>query len=654
MKRLYFSVVLGLAALGLCAENPLGMPEYRQSLKLEFRTPEEARKAELKKMELPNGKKIAFSTRWDDTNNRHLKMAQTLAGRGFKGNFYLHHFHDRWVNRSVPEEILKLGSALGSHTVDHPDLPSLLPSGIFSQILDLRIQEESAYNTCVTAFVLPYCSYSTRFQDHVPVLIGDVLKRSGHFGGPEPWGDVAKRFGLAPDFWYGSFLFGINDRDPSPEQFEKHLARGLKTIAGEQWKTGPHLTLGLHTWQSDEGFRVLDGIFQKHAGKPDWWYCNENEYLAYRYQFFHTGIRKTGVEGKTALFELTRIAAPELGHNIPLTVKLEGSPVVSAFLDSAPLRIGEGMLLALPQDPKYRVPQEVELVRFEGASPGAKKLSKFPGTVQMTFREKENTLDFSFVPAEEGKMENVSLILRQPPAWKSGVKRLLIPELKGMISASFPLGERDSRAEFQVGDYDFYLQVDLVSGGVPRRLHAVMKVKRDSSLPGSPRDNALTVGPLPVGTLTQEFLAKFSNPSVKLADPGTQPLERWRPVVPVRSQAAPALNPLSPDRDWNRDAAEFRKKQEGEFAFAMDFETPVAKEYNLLLNLWNAKQISAIFINGKKYDFKRPCRFRASAGRNRVVLVYPVAKNRAPSTQMASVGEGMDLFEHVKFVPVER
>lgn len=76
MKRFYFSVVLGLAALGLCAENPLGMPEYRQSLKLEFRTPEEARKAELKKMELPDGKKIAFSTRWDDTNNRHLKMAQ--------------------------------------------------------------------------------------------------------------------------------------------------------------------------------------------------------------------------------------------------------------------------------------------------------------------------------------------------------------------------------------------------------------------------------------------------------------------------------------------------------------------------------------------------------------------------------------------------
>ena len=653
MKQFYLSAVLGFAALGLCAENPLGMPEYKQTLKLEFRTPDEAQKAELKKLELPDGKKIAFSTRWDDTNNRHLKMAQTLAGRGFKGNFYLYHFHNRGVDRTVPESILKLGSALGSHTVDHPDLPSLLPSGIFRQILDLRVQEESVYNTCVTAFVLPYCSYSTRFKDHVPHLIGEVLKRSGHFGGPEPWGDVAKRFGLEPAFWYGSFLFGINDSNPSPALFEQRLARGLKTIAGNQWKTGPHLTLGLHTWQSNEGFKVLDGIFQKHAGKPDWWYCNENEYLAYRYQFFHTGIRKTGVEGTTAVFELTRIAAPELGHNIPLTVKVEGAPL-SASLDSRPLRTADGML-ALPHDAKRMVPVEVELVRFDGASASPAKLSKLSGTVRMAFREKENALDFSFVPGDpKKKIENISLILRLPPAWKTGVKRRVLPVSEGEISASFPLGERDARSSFQTGDYDFYLQADLLEGGVPKRLHAVMKVNRDSALPGSPRDNVLAVGPLPSGTLTPELLAKFSMPSAKLADFGTKAIETWHPASAGKSQAAPALNLTSPDRNWNREAAEFRKKQNGEFAFVMEFETPSARECNLLLNQWNAKQVSAIFINGKSYEFKRPCPFRSLAGRNRVILVYPVAKNRAPSTQMASVSEGNSLFEHVKFVPVER
>ena len=130
------------------------MPEYSQTLRVTFKTPEEARKAELKKLELPGGKKLAFSTRWDDTNNRHLKMAQTLAAQGYKGTFYLYDFLNEQSDRTVPAEILKLGSSLGSHTVDHQDLPGLLPAGIFYQILEQRIREEAAYDTCVTAFVL--------------------------------------------------------------------------------------------------------------------------------------------------------------------------------------------------------------------------------------------------------------------------------------------------------------------------------------------------------------------------------------------------------------------------------------------------------------------------------------------------------------------
>ena len=651
MKPWYLSILLSLTAWGLAAENPLGMPEYRQTLELDFRTGEEARNASLEKLELPDGKKLAFSTRWDDTNNRHLKMARTLAGRGFKGNFFLYHFQDRWVDRSVPEQILKLGSALGSHTVDHPNLPGLLPSGIFRQILDLRVQEESVYQTCVTAFVLPYCSYSTRFPDHVPHLIGEILKRSGHFGGPEPWGDVASRFGLDPSFWYGSFLFGINDRDPSPELFEKNLARGLKTIAGKNWKTGPHLTLGLHTWQSDEGFRVLDGIFQKHAARPDWWYCNENEYLAYRYQFFHTGIRKTGVRGTTAVFEITRIAAPELGHNIPLTVRTGKTVPVSARLDSRALRITDGMV-SLPHDPKHLVPREVELVRFSGASPAAAKLSGIPGTIRMSFREAENRLDFSLLPEKRAAMENVSLILRLPPAWKEGVRRSFLPVLKKDHVVSFPLGEREARPDFSEGDYDFYLQADLLCAGIPKRLHAVMNVPRKRIRNDSPRDNALAVGPLPAGAFSKTLLETLSRPSAKLTDFGSKAIEKWHPLSAGKEEAAPSLNPTLPDRNWSREAAEFRKKQNGEFAFVMEFETPAAKPCRLLLNVWNAKQCSAIAVNGTILEFRQTLPFVSRAGRNRVVLVFPVDRNRAPSIQMATVTEGRNLFDHVKFVPV--
>ena len=105
MNRICLSALLGLLTLGLFAGNPLGMPEYSQTLRVTFKTPEEAHKAELKKLELPGGKKLAFSTRWDDTNNRHLKMAQTLAAQGYKGTFYLYDFLNEQSDRTVPAEI---------------------------------------------------------------------------------------------------------------------------------------------------------------------------------------------------------------------------------------------------------------------------------------------------------------------------------------------------------------------------------------------------------------------------------------------------------------------------------------------------------------------------------------------------------------------
>ena len=122
--------------------------------------------------------------------------------------------------------------------------------------------------------------------------------------------------------------------------------------------------------------------------------------------------------------------------------------------------------------------------------------------------------------------------------------------------------------------------------------------------------------------------------------------------MPSGDRAAPSLSPVSADENWRAEAEEFRKKQKGEFAFSLEFDSSAAEPYNLLLNLWNADQISAIYINGKSYKFKRSCPFVSVAGRNRVVLVYPVAKNRMPATQMVSVAKEDNMFDHAKFIPV--
>ena len=107
-------------------------------------------------------------------------------------------------------------------------------------------------------------------------------------------------------------------------------------------------------------------------------------------------------------------------------------------------------------------------------------------------------------------------MLRLPPAWKDGVKRVTLPVVKEKAVVSFPLGAQDLRSGFGEGDYHSYLQADMLCNGIPKRIHAVMTVKRDMERTDAPRDNAYAVGPLAAGTFTSVLLEKLSSPSADL------------------------------------------------------------------------------------------------------------------------------------------
>ncbi len=638
--------LLGLLGSVVMAENPLGMPEYTQTLEVTYATPDEAQKAELTKQELPGTKKVALSARWDDTNNRHLKMAQTMARQNWKGTFYLCNFGSPHQDRTVPAEILKLGSSLGSHTVNHPYLCQYLPASVFKQIIDQRVWEESNYNTCVTGFVLPYGNHTTPFKDYVPAMIGDALKRSGHLGGPA-WFDAARRFELSTDIWFGSNRFSCNDKDPSPELFKKGIERSLVQALKPDSPCGPHITLGTHTWQSDQGFEVLEGLFKEYANNPDWWYCNENEYLAYRYQFLHCGIQKKSVKGKTVVYEITRIAAPELGDDIALTVRTEGAVAV-AKLDGKNLTVEDGRI-NLPQSVGRTVPVEIEAVNLKGNSPAPVQSGNF-NDIQMKFDEKSSRVSFSLKVGSSEKLEQVSVVLRVPPAWKDGVKRATPKVVNSGIEASFELGERDLRPGFQEGDYNFYVQVDALCNGTPKRLHAVLTVP--NKLPADttgPRNNAWAVGPFTGGTLTPELLAELSMPSAKLKDLGTGEFEKWQPVSPNPNVASPriGINTSTKARAFVKQA------KTAECAFVLEFEAKAGEPCKLLLSSRGAKDVPAIYVNGKGYEFNRSIALSPQAGRNRVVLVYKLDAAMYLANQLVSVTTGDDLFTHVKFLPVE-
>ena len=57
---------------------------FTTEIDVEFATPEDAQAAEARALEMPPGKTVAFSSRWDDTNRRHPLMAKAFSAAGAK------------------------------------------------------------------------------------------------------------------------------------------------------------------------------------------------------------------------------------------------------------------------------------------------------------------------------------------------------------------------------------------------------------------------------------------------------------------------------------------------------------------------------------------------------------------------------------------
>ena len=97
-----YVLMCALAFSAVLSANPLALPEYTREVKLTFATPEAAKEAKLTLLPLPAGKHFAFSTRWDDSNPKHARMAELLAKHGFKGTFFLVARDDKFYDETLP------------------------------------------------------------------------------------------------------------------------------------------------------------------------------------------------------------------------------------------------------------------------------------------------------------------------------------------------------------------------------------------------------------------------------------------------------------------------------------------------------------------------------------------------------------------------
>lgn len=598
-----YILMVALAISNILTANPLALPEYTRELHLTFQTPEAAKEATLTILPLPEGKRFAFSTRWDGNNPKHVQMAALLAKYGFKGTFFLVAGDDTFYSEILPH-LTRNGHSVGSHTLNHPNLATLIPNEVARQILQNRAEYEARTDQPVNAFVLPYGAYQNGSDTRSPLRIGEALYRAGELGSPEYDPDIGKKYGFSAESWSVSSLFSLGD-PPSEEAFDREIEKRLTSMTP---KDPLHATFTLHTWQDE---KLLDAIFSKYANRSDWWYCNENEYNAYRYAAQHTRIEKR-LEENRAIFRLTGPTPAALGSDTPLW-----AAVTPATAD------GETQL-KLPHT--LALPEKIDLVVTNSSD--LVKPNEFPTlavSLQMNLEEKRITL----MLANQGNrpLTNISVAFRLPLliTTEERVPRksteLIAPD--STVSYTVPFTELRKTALYQCGKLFAAAEVDFELDETPQRLWVATTGELRQFAEAVPRDTALALGPLPPESFTQDALAAASNPQESLSN--------WTPLKAG---------------EWNLPhLVQIPKEEKKQVAVSLTFRAETAAD-NWKLHVGSLDVLS-VYLNGSKIEVKSlPELIRTRQGLNRLVVLYQA--NGGP--HMISVSKGRNPNLPVEFL----
>ena len=476
------------AALAAPADFP-GMRSYVQTVKVRYATGAEAEKSELRPMALPNWYKIAFSGRWDDNSLNHYRTHAAMTDHRIKGTFYLTNpGRGRRLGPEFCRKLLEKGCSLGIHTLSHPFLPTLNPNEQFYEIMHLRAIREPDSDSMFSTMVYPYCRFGSNFEPEIILDLGRAMRNTGVIGAPTVrYNKQEQAFGYPAGTLAESFLLRPGDRDPNPEIFHKQLSSALKNSSALE--KNPCISISMHSWHTAEGLKTLRKLLQEVADCPDWWYCNQNEYAAYRFEFHQTKVTKK-VEGNVAVYTIERYEPATLGAAPALWFSLSG--VKPQAVEGAVLKAAAGRLaLEVPHDSAYRLPETISLLKEDGS------FDKFPylaGSIGKT----GETIAVKLENRGDVPVTRLVLTLRCCAAYTPGVQVRKPVELAPgkSIETKFQLGAMRSELRYRLGKPYFVVEADFLRDGKACRAFLPLRLEAASSL-RCIGTTARAFGPLP-------------------------------------------------------------------------------------------------------------------------------------------------------------
>jgi len=510
MKNLsiYFLIFLYFIPLQIFA-GLLNFDLYEQKIIIELNQNIDNEKIQIDLTPLFNDYEIAISTRWDDNNLDSLKVRELLEKYGFKGTFFLN-ATDGWyspvksdINFSLEpkeyfsKELLKGGNSIGCHTLNHRYLTYLSRNNIFYEILGCRIDREVNSQSPVNTFGFPYTAFASRMEGDEQLRdIIEIINRSGVLHIAED--GFNQRY--KTDFSDVTFITIDNNQSPDKKlQQEIERANSRNTL----------YVIGMHAWVDKWGknFLYLEKSLKKLSNKKNWWYCNQNEYGAYRYQFFNTKIEKNIKENQIELI-IKRPFLTDLNSDIPLTIKIKGlndSVIKDILCNSAKfekkLNTKKEILINLWHDNKFSLPSCYGAVNnFANLKIKDNLLkSKEVPEVSSLLYFKDKKIFLILKNDSKEKLEDIRILFRLPLKWNTRKSKMEILELNPdeTKTIEIELTEINNDFLYAAGNFYFVAQIDFKVNNTFKRLYSICIAKSDEKDYTYPYNGFFILGPLP-------------------------------------------------------------------------------------------------------------------------------------------------------------
>jgi hypothetical protein len=503
---------------------------YRQEVTIVFASEALAQAAVVTPTPLWDGREWAVSSRWDDTVPENLRMREVLTAHGHRGTFYLNAWFKDWADlTSTPDSpyaraLLQGGHSIGGHSLNHPWLSYCHRNRIFEEAAGVRMVWEAATDTPLNSYAFSYCDFRNEDEgDAVQTDIIRALERAGfyHVANEPAFEDLPSDLMLSPIL---------------PSDGAAIEAAAESFLADPAYRTAhPILTYSMHAvYDTPAEWAAFEHDLDRFGHRPDWWYCHQTEYAAYRYQYLRTQIRydsrdelplsngsilsapgATNEPGEVANGSRTRYLVLErpvlldLNDPVPLTFEIAGVPreaVTSVRCSTATClpsdRPGTNYRFHLSHNSDQALPSIITLVppntKNSPLEPPPSAESELPGISAHLFQRK-GLLRLRLVNRSSQPLTACRVTYRLPLAWKEGIVRRGLPNLmpKNGIEDIYRLPAKKEDYKHSAGNAFLAAQLDFRLGDRQVRVHTACYLATLDPDPSFPQSGFIRIGPFP-------------------------------------------------------------------------------------------------------------------------------------------------------------